>query len=167
MLIRAQRFFGSSERAHQHQQTRLWQVKIGQHRVDRTKRKSWIDKDIGIAALLTKLIVPGCGKFQGSYCSGADRDDPSALRPCSIEHLCGVRRNAVAFDVKTIRFYLLMAQRLKSSQANVQRQLRGFNTSLCDAIENLFRKMQPCRRCGHRSEFAGEDGLIPVSYTHL
>ena len=57
-------------------------------------------------------------------------------------------------------FYLLMPQRLKRSQPHMQRQLRRFNASRCDAIQNFAREVQSRGRRRHRTQFAGKHRLV-------
>src|SRR6267378_2025107 len=48
-LVRTKNEFASSKRTHQHQQGRAREVKIGQQRIDKSKRKRRINEQIGLA----------------------------------------------------------------------------------------------------------------------
>ena len=50
LMISSEYLLPPTEGAHQHQQRRLWQMKICQHGADNSKLKSWVDKQVGIAS---------------------------------------------------------------------------------------------------------------------
>jgi hypothetical protein len=57
----------------------------------------------------------------------------------------------------------IVAQRLKGSKANMQRNFSGFDTTLRETIEDLAREMQTGGRGGDGAEFARENRLILIA----
>ncbi len=64
-------------------------------------------------------------------------------------------------------FHPFLAHRLKCSQPHVQRDFRGFNAARFDASQNFRREVQTCGRRGHRTLFAGVDGLVALAVRRL
>jgi len=59
--------------------------------------------------------------------------------------------------------HLFSADRLESSETDVEGNLSGFDAAGADAVEYFRRKVKPCGRSGHGTTFASVDGLIAVA----
>src|SRR5215471_15795590 len=60
-------------------------------------------------------------------------------------------------------FYAFGVNRLEGSQADMQRNLGGFNTASANAFKDLRREVQSGCRRGNRSTFSRVDCLISVT----
>src|ERR1700680_2910896 len=69
--------------------------------------------------------------------------------------------------MQPVVFHSFFAYWLECSQPNVQRDLRGFNTTLFDSGQNFGCEVQTCCRGSHRALFAGIDGLIALTIRRL
>src|SRR5262249_31704548 len=62
-----------------------------------------------------------------------------------------------------VLFDFFRANRLKGTEADVEREFAGFDPSIANALESFRREMQPSRRRSNRSAPLGENRLIALA----
>jgi len=146
MLISRQDKLAARKSAHQHQQTRLRQVKIGQHRIRPLKLEPGPNEKIRLARSSQKQAL-----------HRANTRGPGADHPIRPAYPGFVFRRHMEF----LRVQRLTPHRLKRPQPDVERNISDFRSPRSAHVQNLASEVQPCRRRSHRTCFMREDSLIP------
>jgi len=167
VLVRPHHILFPAQRAHQHQQRRLRQMKIRQQRPHHLKFVSRINKQIRLTRRCTNL-APTLPRrtfrriLQSPNCCSPDRNDPPQFSPCPVNLPRRVARDRIRLRMQSNVFHPLRPHRLKGSQPNMQRNFTSLNPALPHSPENLLREMQPRRRSRHRPPLLRIHRLIPL-----
>src|SRR5579859_3459166 len=123
-------------------------MKVSQHRVGSLKSKTWPNEKIRLPGLAEKHALDRANTV-GSRTDYALRClYPGRILLCNMEPL-GMK--------------LLVTNRLKCPEPDMQRHIRDFSAGAPACLQNLGRKVQPSRGRRDGPGFAGEHRLVPLA----
>jgi hypothetical protein len=181
MLIRPHHILFPAQRAHQHQQRRLRQMKIRQQRPHHPKLVPGRNKQIRLARPRANSSCTGCPIsrafcarevgiftllrriFQSAHSSRPNRDNPPSFASRPINFLRRLLGDRIPLRMQSNVFHPLHPYRLKSSQPHMQRHLTSLNPALPHPLQNSRSEMQPRRRSRHRPALPRIHCLIPLT----
>src|SRR6185437_2241652 len=142
-------------------------MKIREQRANYSESESGIDKDAGLTLATADPSRFERSVFQSAHDGCTDGDDSTFLVERATDRVRGVRANAVALDVQFVGFNALLAQRLKRSQSDMERDLYDLDSVSQNLIEDLWCEVKSgSRRCS-RSAIASEDSLIALAISRF
>src|SRR5258708_18658728 len=89
--------------------------------------------------------------FEGANGGGADGDDTTRIAASLIDGGSCARRNGIRLGVDLVILDALDAYGLKSSQADMQRDVGGLDAALADAIDDVSGELQAGGRGRNRA----------------
>src|SRR5258708_16632204 len=101
--------------------------------------------------------------FEGANGGGADGDDTTRIAASLIDGGSCARRNGIGLGVNLVILESFDAYGLKSSQADMQRDVGGLDASLADAIDDFWGEMKAGGGGSHRAALPSVDGLIALA----
>ena len=162
-FISGQQTFTADESRQHHQQSRLGQMKIGEHGIHSPPSVAWIDKQAGIALKgghgLRRLTKTG-GGFKGAGRGRADGDDAAAGPFGSVDDVSIAAVETGEFAVDPVFGNAPRSERLKGVQPNMQSAVSQFDAFALQTRQQLGRKMQAGRRRRGRAFNLAIDRLI-------
>src|SRR5271165_6155515 len=137
-------------------------MEVGQQGADDAEVKSGIDKDVSLAGLRDDAAVGRLarGVFQSANGCGAHSDNAALGVAGVLDSLRSFVRDGVPLAVNPVLLDHLDADGLESAESDVQCDFRSLDAASADAGENLGSEVQPCCRCGDRTERPSIDGLV-------
>jgi hypothetical protein len=159
MAIRREHRLGSGKGTHQHQQGRLGQVEVGDHRIDAAKGVPGTNEQARLAVERARRTVPA-GGLEGAHHRGPDRDHPSAA---GMRRLDAPARAGAHPDPLGVHVVVLEApgtHRLEGPRADVQGHEVELDAALANRLEQLPIEVQAGGRRGHRARIAREHRLV-------
>ena len=163
MFVSAPNIFFSAKRADQHQQRRLRQMEICEHRPDHLEIESGVNKYVGDAGPRKDRACSSPGRmFESSNSSGADGNDATFVIHSPVDRGGRVPRNGIRLGVNFVIFHPLHANGLERSQTNMQSDFNGLNSAPADAVEDFRGEMKSGSRSGDRTTRRGIDSLIAL-----
>ncbi len=168
MFVGGQDVFASAEGTYQHQQRRLRQVEVCQHRLDHFKFETCcgirINKKVGRCWACDDCSGAYSNRmFEGANRCGANGNYPAPAAEREIDGRGGAGGDGVGLGVELVILDAIDADRLESSQADVQRDPGGLDAALTDSVENLRGEVETGGGRGYRSPLLGIDGLIAIA----
>src|SRR5579864_2402484 len=115
MTVGLQDSLTAAERAHQHEESGLRQVEIGQQRAHDAKHEAGIDKEIGFALLRSNPAIVGLGYrvLERAHGSRADCNNSTLLLERTVDCGGGVLANRIVLFMKAVILDALDADGLK------------------------------------------------------
>jgi hypothetical protein len=149
VAIGAQHIFFSAQRANQHEQRGLGQMKVGEQSLDYSEFVSGVDEQIGLTRSGLDVASLLGGVFQSTDRGCAYGYDSAGLGSRAANPFGSLFRNRVGFRMKFVFFDLLNTHGLKSSQSDVQSDFCCLDTALVQAGENFRREVKTRGRGGN------------------
>jgi len=143
VLVGAEHTFPPGQTADQHEQSRLRQMEVGQHRLDCFEFETWIDEKVSSSGTGDDgSCAEAHGVFQSSNGGGADSDDAPRGAESLVDSGCGAGRNRVGLGMDLVIFHALDAYWLECAKADVQCDLGAFNAALMNAVEDFWSEVK-------------------------
>src|SRR5258708_20964420 len=164
MFVSAKHGLFSAESADQHEQRGLRQMKVGQHRFDYFELEARINEKISHAR--PGGDGPSSGPhcmFEGSNRGSAHRNDSTPSAQSLVDRGRRLSGNRIGLGMEPVILDTLDANRLKSSQADVQGDLHGLDSTLADAVEDFRSEVEACGGGGDRPTLPGIDCLVALA----
>src|SRR3989442_12844235 len=98
--------------------------------------------------------------LEGSHGSRTDCHNPAPRIERAIDLVRSFTRDDIRLAVKFVIFHTLDTDRLKSSQADMKRNLGGFDTTLTNTVKNLRSKVQATGRRSDGTAFVRAKSLV-------
>jgi len=161
VLVGCQDFLSSAEGADQHEQCGLRQVEIGQHCLDHLEFEAWVDEEVGSGRACNDFCCADANcVFESSNRGGADGDYATFGAESVVDDGGGAGGDGIRFGMEFVKFDLVDAYGLESSQADVERDFGGLDAALADAVEDFRGEVKAGGGSGYRSALLGIDSLI-------
>lgn len=156
--------FGAGEGADQHEQRGLWQVEVGEERVDELKLVAGAEEDTGLTGVGVQRRAGGHAGavLEGANGRGAGGDDAAAFAAGAVDGGGGVCGQGVGFGVETDVGEVLDADGLEGAEADVEGDVGDLDTVGADLLEDRGGEVEAGsgRGGGAVGGFAGVDGLV-------
>ena len=166
MTVGGERVFSSGKRAHQHQQGRLRQVKIGEQRLDYVQGGARGEEDVCGAGMGLEAVDAGT-VLQHADRRGAGGHDAPAFAQRVIDLQRGFIRQRVPFRMETDLCHLRHPHWLERAQPDMERQVGDEHASGADLLKNFRGEVQSGGGCGDRAALLRKDRLVTLTIKGL